>query len=29
MTVEEAWTKWASSESGVACLDPDTLPEQT
>ena len=23
--VEEAWKEWASSESGAACLDPDTL----
>jgi hypothetical protein len=25
MTVEEAWAKWRTSETGVACLDPDTL----
>ena len=25
MSVEEAWKKWMSSESGVACLDPALL----
>jgi hypothetical protein len=29
MTVEEVWAKWSKSESGQACLDPDTLPAET